>query len=195
MALRGQVGLLFGHRLPSVSGLENSEPLPSAADGLALGVILPKYNRIARRVLTMIDFGRQASLNGRKFGTLAQAIAHKDPKDVMATIAFEDDAVTGEPAPGDLFHDDIERLWASPEFKAYLAHSSEKPEINEREAEELIKGMGREAAVVVHDNGLVRATAIYGDLSQIHRIQNEVDGLLQNVRRRYRIVKKKRTAR
>jgi hypothetical protein len=45
----------------------------------------------------MIDFGRQASLNGRKFETLAQAKAHKDPKDVMAIIAFEGDAVTGEP--------------------------------------------------------------------------------------------------
>jgi hypothetical protein len=71
--------------------------LQGAADGLALGVILPRYNRIARRILSMIDFGRQASLNGRKFETLAQAKAHKDPKDVMAIIAFEGDAVTGEP--------------------------------------------------------------------------------------------------
>jgi hypothetical protein len=35
-----------------------------------------------------------------------------------------------------------------------------KSEINEREAEELIKGMGRIATVVVHDNGVVTATAI-----------------------------------
>jgi hypothetical protein len=163
--------------------------LQAAADGLALGVILPRYNRIARRIRRMVDFGRQASLNGRKFATLAQAIAHKDPKDVMAIIAFEDDAVTGEPAPADLLHDDIERLRAS------MADSPDKPEISEREAEELIKGMGREAAIVVHDNGLVSATAIYGDLSQIHRIQNEVNGLLENIQRKYCIVKKKRTAR
>jgi hypothetical protein len=140
----------------------------------------------------MIDFGRQASLNGRKFETLAQAIAHKDPKDVMAIIAFEDDAVTGAPAPADLFHKDIEQLRTSPEF---VAHTSEKPEISERAAEEPIKGMGRQATIVVHDNGLVRATAIYGDLSQIHRIQNEVDGMLENIQRKYHIVKKKRTAR
>jgi hypothetical protein len=139
----------------------------------------------------MVDFRRQASLNGRKFETLAQAIAHKDPKDVMAIIAFEDDAVTGKPAPADLFHDDIERLRASQEFVAYTA---EKPEINERAAAELIKGMGREAVVVVHADGLVRATAI-GDLSQIDRIQNEVDGLLEDLQRKYRIVSKKLTAR
>ena len=36
----------------------------------------------------------------------------------------------------------------------------EKPELSEHEAEALIKGMGREASVVVHDNGLVAATAI-----------------------------------
>ena len=32
---------------------------------------------------------------------------------------------------------------------------SQKPEINEREAADLIKGMGRVATVVVHDSGLV----------------------------------------
>jgi hypothetical protein len=69
----------------------------------------------------MINFGRQATLNNRKFETLARAIAHKDPNNVLAIIAFEADAVTGEPAPADLFHDEIERLRASPEFQAYLS--------------------------------------------------------------------------
>jgi hypothetical protein len=63
----------------------------------------------------------ERSLNGRPFETLARAIAHKDPKDVMAIIAFEDDAVTGKPAPADLLHDDIERLRGSPALQAYLA--------------------------------------------------------------------------
>ena len=40
-----------------------------------------------------------------------------------------------------------------------------KPEINEHAAEELIKGMGREATVVVHNDGLVRAIAISADPS------------------------------
>ncbi len=67
--------------------------------------------------------------------------------------------------------------------------SKNKPVISEHEAEELIKGMGRVAAVVVHDNGLVIATAISTNPSDI-RIQNEVDGLLHDIQRKYRIVKK-----
>lgn len=65
----------------------------------------------------------------------------------------------------------------------------EKPELSEHEAEALIKGMGREASVVVHDNGLVAATAISTNPSD-PRIQNEVDGLLYDIQRKYRIVKK-----
>jgi hypothetical protein len=99
----------------------------------------------------MTDFGRQACLNGRHFETLAQAIARKDPKNTQAIISFEPDAVTGEAAPSDLFHDEIEKLRASAE--AYLARARQKPEINEREAAEFIKGMGRVATVVVHDTG------------------------------------------
>jgi hypothetical protein len=63
-----------------------------------------------------------------------------------------------------------------------------KSEINEREAEELIKGMGRIATVVVHDNGVVTATAISAIPSDT-RIQNEVDGFLYDIQRKYRIVK------
>jgi hypothetical protein len=67
----------------------------------------------------------------------------------------------------------------------------EKPEINEHEAEELIKGMGRIATVVVHNDGLVRAIAIHSNPSDA-RIQNEVDGLLLKVQEKYRIVKKRK---
>jgi hypothetical protein len=84
----------------------------------------------------MTDFGRQACLNGRHFETLAQAIARKDPKNTQAIISFEPVAVTGEAAPSDLFHDEIEKLRASAE--AYLARARQKPEINEREAAEFI---------------------------------------------------------
>jgi hypothetical protein len=119
------------------------------------------------------------------FETLAQAIANKDPHDVMAIIAFESDAVTGEPRPSDLFHDEIERLRASAELKAYL------PEITPAEAEDFIKKSGRVAAVVVHDDGLVRANPIYGDFSQLARVQDEVDEILQAIQRQYRVVKKR----
>jgi hypothetical protein len=68
----------------------------------------------------------------------------------------------------------------------------EKPELTEREAEERIKGMGRTATVVVHDDGFVTATAIFANRSEGQRIQNEVDGLLQNVQHQYRIVKKRK---
>jgi len=68
-----------------------------------------------------------------------------------------------------------------------------KPEISEHEAEELIKGMGREASVVVHQDGMVRATAISTNPSDV-RIQNEVDALPENIQRKYRIVKKKLAA-
>jgi hypothetical protein len=56
--------------------------------------------------------------------------------------------------------------------------------------------MGRVATVVIHDNGLVRASAIFANTNaaERQRIQNEVDGLLQSVQRKYRIVKKKRAA-
>jgi len=64
-----------------------------------------------------------------------------------------------------------------------------KPEISEREAEELIKGMGRVATVVVHDDGHVTAIAISAEPTL--RIQNEVDGLLDDIRHKYRIVKKR----
>src|SRR3981081_2817333 len=68
--------------------------------------------------------------------------------------------------------------------------------ISEREAAELIKGMGRAATVVVHDNRLVTASAIFANTNaaERQRIQNEVDGLLQSIQRKYRIVKMKRAA-
>ena len=69
--------------------------------------------------------------------------------------------------------------------------SENKSVISEHETEELIKGMGRVATVVVHDNGLVRATAISANPSDT-RIQNEVDSLLSDIMRKYRIVKKRR---
>lgn len=139
----------------------------------------------------MTSFGRQASLNNRRFETLARAIAHKHPSDVLAIISFEDDPISREPRPDDLLHEEIEKLRASPEYTAYLArHPEDKREITESEAEKFIRDMGREASVVVHANGLVRATAIYGDLSQIQRIQNEVDNLLEQIQRSHRIVKK-----
>jgi hypothetical protein len=72
-----------------------------------------------------------------------------------------------------------------------MNQNRDKPEISEHEAEELIKGMGRVATVVVHDNGLVAATAISTNPSDL-RIQNEVDGLLHDVQHKYRIVKKRR---
>jgi hypothetical protein len=68
-----------------------------------------------------------------------------------------------------------------------------KPEISERAAEELIRGMGREASVVLHEEGIVRATAISANPSD-PRIQNEVDGLLDKIQQQYRIVKKVPTA-
>ena len=77
-----------------------------------------EYHIVKKRT---VDFGRQASLNGRPFETLAHAIALKDPRDVGAIISFDHDTVTGQPAPNDLLHDEIERLRASPELKDYLA--------------------------------------------------------------------------
>jgi hypothetical protein len=68
-----------------------------------------------------------------------------------------------------------------------------KPEITAREAEELIKGMGRVATVVVHGDGLVTAVAISANPAD-PRIQGEVDELLREVQRKYRIVKKDRRA-
>jgi hypothetical protein len=140
----------------------------------------------------MTDFGRQAFLNGRPFETLANAIMHKNPRDVQAIISFDSDAVTGDPAPKDLFHDDIENLRAG--AQAYLARSPKRAELNERETEELIKGMGRVAAVVVHQTGLVTANAIFANslnAAERQRIQNEVDELLHDIQRKYRIVKKR----
>jgi hypothetical protein len=64
-----------------------------------------------------------------------------------------------------------------------------KPAISAHEAEELIRGMGREATVVVHDNDLVVATAISANPAD-PRIQNEVDEMLRDIQRKYRIVKK-----
>jgi hypothetical protein len=64
-----------------------------------------------------------------------------------------------------------------------------KPAISDREAEELIKGMGREATVVVHDNGLVRATALTANPAD-SRIQNEVNEMLRDIQQKYRVVKK-----
>jgi hypothetical protein len=67
-----------------------------------------------------------------------------------------------------------------------------KPAISEHEAEELIKGMGRVATVVVHDDGLVRATAISANPADM-QIQNEVDEVLLEIQRKYRVVKRHRT--
>jgi hypothetical protein len=86
--------------------------------------------RILLEILIMTDFGRQACLNGRPFETLAQAIARKDPKDTQAIISFEPDAVTGEAAPSDLFHDEIEKRRASAE--AYLARARQRPSTSAR---------------------------------------------------------------
>jgi hypothetical protein len=66
-----------------------------------------------------------------------------------------------------------------------------KPELSEHEAEELIKGRGRVATVVVHDNGLVTATEISANPSD-PRIQNEVDELLHDIQCAYRIVKRRK---
>jgi hypothetical protein len=73
----------------------------------------------------------------------------------------------------------------------------EKPEINEHEAAEQIRGMGRVAVVTVHDNGFVKATAIFSTaLNSVEQqgIQNEVDGLLEKIERSHRIVKNKKQA-
>ena len=67
-----------------------------------------------------------------------------------------------------------------------------RSEISAHEAEELIKGMGRTATVVVHDNGHVTATAISVNPAD-SRIQNEVDELLRDIQRKYRIVKRRPT--
>ena len=64
-----------------------------------------------------------------------------------------------------------------------------RPEISAHAAEELIRGMGRDATVVVHDVGLVTATAFSANPSN-QRIQNEVNEFLRNIQRKYRIVKK-----
>jgi 6-phosphofructokinase len=66
----------------------------------------------------------------------------------------------------------------------------QRPEISAHEAEAIIKGMGREASVFVHDNGLVTATAISANPSN-PQFQNEVDEFLSRVQQKYRIVKKK----
>lgn len=63
-----------------------------------------------------------------------------------------------------------------------------RPQLSEHEAEELIKGMGRIATIVVHPNGLVTATAISANPAD-SRIQNEVDELLRQIQQKYRIVK------
>jgi hypothetical protein len=68
-----------------------------------------------------------------------------------------------------------------------------RSEISPREAEELIKAQGRVATVVVHADGLVTATAIGADPAN-PRIQNEVDEILRNLQRKYRIVKKTASA-
>lgn len=65
-----------------------------------------------------------------------------------------------------------------------------RPEISAREAEVIIKGMGRDAAVVVHESGLVTAIAISANPSN-PQFQNEVDEHLQRVQQKYRIVEKK----
>jgi hypothetical protein len=62
--------------------------------------------------------------------------------------------------------------------------------ISEHEAEELIKGMGRECVVVVHDGGLVTAVAI-SFRPDDPRIQMEVDAHLEDVQRKYTIVKRR----
>ena len=64
-----------------------------------------------------------------------------------------------------------------------------KPAISEHEAEELIKGMGRECTVIVHDDGVVRVVAISAQPGE-PRIQMEVEAFLEDVQRKYRIVKK-----
>jgi len=66
--------------------------------------------------------------------------------------------------------------------------ADERPQLRAREAEELIKGMGRVAIVHVHPNGPVTATAV-GERNDLARLQNEVDGLLRDIARKYRIVK------
>lgn len=68
---------------------------------------------------------------------------------------------------------------------------TEKSVLSIHEAEEYIRGMGREAAVVVHNNGLVTATAISATPGD-PKIQNEVDEMLREIQRRYRIVRSRR---
>jgi len=79
----------------------------------------------------------------------------------------------------------------------FIVTELEKSEIDEIEAAERIKGMGRVAVVTVHDSGLVTATAIFAtalNSAEQQRIQNEVDGLLEKIERSYRIVKNKKQA-
>jgi|HubBroStandDraft_4_1064222.scaffolds.fasta_scaffold1442744_1 hypothetical protein len=63
-----------------------------------------------------------------------------------------------------------------------------RPEITAREAQELIKGKGRVATLVVHENGVVTANAV-GPPQSILRLQKEVDELLRDIQLEYRIVK------
>jgi len=70
----------------------------------------------------MAHFSRQAYLHRRGwFETLASAIDKANPRDVFAAISFDHDIVTGDPAPADLFHEEIEKLRASAEFRNYKA--------------------------------------------------------------------------
>jgi hypothetical protein len=64
---------------------------------------------------------------------------------------------------------------------------TEKPKISAHEAEELIKGMGRECLVVVQGDGLVSAVAISAHPGD-PRVQMEVDS---DIQRKYRIVKRR----
>jgi hypothetical protein len=65
---------------------------------------------------------------------------------------------------------------------------SAKPKLNAHAAAELIRGMGREATIIVHDDGQVTATAI-SMRPDDPRFQNEVDDLLAKIRCKYTIVK------
>jgi hypothetical protein len=66
---------------------------------------------------------------------------------------------------------------------------ADKSPISEHEAEELLKASGYTASVVVHDNGLVVATAISGDIRNPH-LQSDVDEELRKIQRKHRIEKR-----
>ena len=59
---------------------------------------------------------------------------------------------------------------------------TEKPKIDALETEQLLKSMGYTVSFVIHDNGLVMATAISGRANN-DLLQVEIDAALLDLRR------------